>query len=79
MRMVSSFGQKSVNKETNVKNVVVLAVSLNKLYTRQYSTILYLQVILRVPVRVKYNTGVSSSEVNTQAASTGTQQEDKTV
>lgn len=40
---------------------------------------LYLEVILRVPVRVKYNTCVSSSEVNTQAASTGTQQEDKAV
>lgn len=39
----------------------------------------YLQVILGVPVRVKYNTGVSSSEVNTQATSAGTQQEDKTV
>lgn len=34
---------------------------------------------MRVPVRVKYNTGVSSSEVNTQATSPSTQQEDKTV
>ena len=48
-------------------------------YNRQNSSISYLQVILRVPVRVKYNTGVSSSEVNTQATSAGTQQEDEAV
>lgn len=40
---------------------------------------LYLEVILRVPVRVKDNTCISSSEINTQATSAGTQQEDKTV
>lgn len=40
---------------------------------------LYLQVILRVPVRVKDNTSISSSEVNTQATSSGAQQEDKAV
>lgn len=57
----------------------VFAVTLYKLCTRHYSVIFYLEVILRVPVRVKYNTCVSSSEVNTQAASTGTQQEDKAV
>jgi len=53
---------------------------LNSLYTRKKNkTIWYLQVILRVPVRVKYNTGVGSSEVNTQAAGAGTQQEDEAV
>ena len=56
--------------EINVKIVCCSC----KLYTGQY-----LQVILRVPVRIKYNTGVSSSKVNTQATSTGTQQEDKAV
>lgn len=41
--------------------------------------ILYLQVILRVPVRVKYDTSVSSSQVDAQTTGSGTQQEDKTI
>lgn len=39
----------------------------------------YLQVILRVPVRVKDDAGIGSSEVNAQASCSRAQQEDKAV
>lgn len=39
----------------------------------------HLQVVLRVPVRVKYDAGVSSCKVDTETASTGTKKEDEAV
>ncbi len=39
----------------------------------------YLQVVLRIPVRVKDDTGVGSCEVNTKSACSSTQQEDESI